>query len=125
MHADSHQHSHNDISITPIIVTILKEEGFRSLRIARNMGIGMNLAKRMYKRLFNGYLRVSRLAYSDYFGSLEDFEASEDLLPQNATVEIMCHPMYSIANEEREDGVLTDFYKPFDCEMMEYLKKRK
>lgn len=50
MHADSHQHSHTDFAITPLIIEILKSEGFRTLRIARNLGEGMSLPNRIYKK---------------------------------------------------------------------------
>lgn len=121
MHADSHQHAHNDWSILPIIVAILKEEGFKSLRIARNIGSGMTMLKKGYKALFNSYLRMHRIAGSDYFGSISDFVASRSSIPGHSTVEIMCHPMLTKGLSDCEDGDLTDFYKPFDPEIMDQL----
>ena len=118
MHADSHQHTHNDWSIMPVVVAALKENGFRSLRIARNMGAGLRLGKKIYKGLYNFYLRHQGLAYSDYFGSIADFLSCREDLPKEATVELMCHPMLTVGKEDRVDGTLTDFYRPFDEQVM-------
>ena len=118
MHADSHQHSHTDFAITPLIVEVLKAEGFRSLRIARNMGNGMSLPNRVYKKLFNSYLKEKGLAFTDYFGSIRDFVVSRDRLPKNARVELMCHPMLTKGGQDCEDGELSDFYHPFDVGLM-------
>lgn len=118
MHADSHQHSHTDFAITPLLVDILKTEGFRSLRIARNLGEGMSFLKRQYKRLFNSYLRHRGMAFTDYFGSIHDYLTCRNQLADDACVELMCHPMFTIGTADREDGVLTDFYKPFDPNVM-------
>lgn len=123
LHADSHQHAHNDFSITPVIVSILKEEGFRTLRIARNIGPGLSSVKKAYKALFNGYLKRTGLAFTDYFGSIADFRQAQKNLPKDATVELMCHPMWTIGSEERADEKLSDFYKPFDGDFMEKFRQ--
>lgn len=122
MHADSHQHSHTDFAITPLIVEILKSEGIRTLRIARNLGEGMSLPNRTYKKIFNAYLRRQGIAFTDYFGSIHDFVVSRNQLPKNARVELMCHPMLTKERQDCEDGELTDFYKPFDVELMNGLQ---
>lgn len=124
MRADSHQHTHNDISITPLIVRILKDEGFRSLRLARNMGVEGTFAKRLYKWLLNGYIRYSGLACSDYFGSVEDFRRVHTSIHRDATIELMCHPMYTVGLVDREDGELTDFYEPFDVTLMDEIARK-
>lgn len=122
MHADSHHHSHTDIAITPVIIAVLKEDGFRTLRIARNMGGGSCL-RRCYKGLFNHYVQAKGMAYTDYFGSIDDFVRDAKSLPDTASVEIMCHPMFTVGREDRRDGVLTDLYVPFDPMKMELIAK--
>lgn len=123
MHADSHHHSHTDLAIATVIVEVLKSEGFRTLRISRNIGAGLGGLKSVYKKLFNGHVRRKGMAFSDYFGSLEDFAVSIDSIPCSATVELMCHPMFTIGHEDREDGDLTDLYHPFDEALMNRIVK--
>ena len=123
MHADSHHHVHTDFAITPIVVALLREYGFRTMRISRNFGQGIGRRKALYKTLFRTYIRQTGLAHSDYFGSLQDFKDCGMQLPKNAKIELMCHPMFTIGREDREDGVLTDLYNPFDEAQMEGISK--
>ncbi|MBO6133088.1 MAG: ChbG/HpnK family deacetylase [Lachnospiraceae bacterium] len=127
-HLDSHHHIHTDFSIWKILEPLLKEYGFASVRLSRNIGAGVGLIKGLYKAVFNHHIARIHLAASDLFGSFGDFEASlkdrnmADHLSSHARnrenfpparlqsslqaenygiVEIMIHPMY-------KEGVLLD-----------------
>ncbi len=92
-HADSHGHVHTFPSFNRVVLRVLKEYGFESVRISRNIGSGTDRpVKRAVKMLLNRpYRRFA--ACTEYFGSIADaFSFSEGR--EHDTVEIMLHPNY-------------------------------
>ena len=107
MHADSHHHVHTDWSIARIAVPLLKEYGFTSMRKSRNAGIGLGLAKKLYKGFFNRYVS-RRFQCEDFFCSFGDLKASLDSIPDGSSVEVMVHPMFGSPGRLDINGPLTD-----------------
>lgn len=104
-HADSHNHVHTEIMIGTIIMDVLKEEGIPYLRLTRNIGDNMSVAKKAYKLLFNGILSAKGLRGVSYFGEFADMIAVyQNGIKQTGSVEIMCHPILS------ENGSVSDLY---------------
>ncbi|MDY3866272.1 MAG: ChbG/HpnK family deacetylase [Dysosmobacter sp.] len=124
MHADSHQYVHTYFSAAQVILPLLEQYGFRSVRLSRNLpGTDVSVASAVYKRLFNRWVTSLRpqgrpIGHTDYFGSLEDWEAFPHQ-ERAGTCELMVHPVY-------HDGVLFDDTlptpKPFFTS--EFLEKR-
>ena len=112
MHADSHHHVHMDASILSVVMAILKEKSFKSLRIGRNIGKRMSLCNRVYKHILNKRIVSRNLGYTDYFGSPFDAEESIDKISPGESVELMVHPTYRKGGERDVDGELCDFMRP-------------
>lgn len=99
-HADSHHHVHTSPTITPIVLSIMKQYDIHKLRLHRNIG-NISILKLLYKNGYNQMLSQKKVAYSKYFGGYSDIEVI-DQLPMNGVTEIMCHPDYD------EQGNLVD-----------------
>ena len=95
MHIDSHHHSHTDLSIVSIIVSMAEKLGFRSIRLSRNFCIN-GIVKRSYKILVNRCLARSHLKTCDYFvGGVSSIENSIRTISAGEGVfELMVHPRY-------------------------------
>lgn len=119
MHADSHHHVHTDFSIARIAVPLLKEYGFKSLRKSRNIGMGMSLGKRVYKRVFNRWV-MANFECSKYFCSFGDLKAVLTSIPDHSTVEVMVHPMFGLPDALDDNAALTDSGHPIAREMEFY-----
>ena len=106
-HADSHNYTHVYFSVYSPVRKLLKKYGFKSVRISRNIPEkGFSLPFMIYKSLFNFLiknLRVNgkKIATTRYFGSVQDFEATENKQETAKNLELMTHPDYI-------DGVLID-----------------
>lgn len=93
-HADSHGHIHTFPSLLSLIITLLQQLNFCSLRLSLNVGIkGFKL---LYKYFIN--LNIKRLNRNDsdgvcYFCTFRDVKLQSNALisPKGAT-EIMLHP---------------------------------
>lgn len=92
-HVDSHHHSHTDLSIAVLAFPILKRYGFKSMRLSRNFGCGIGGLKGLYKGLFNRCLCKS-FSSTEFFGGFQDLRECWRGLDENASVEVMVHPMY-------------------------------
>lgn len=95
-HVDSHYHLHNEWAVTCVLIPILQEQKIPYLRIARNCGGELGLAKRLYKGLLNRKIRRAQLAQTKYFGSAEDYTSLRSHLgdPQEiGSFEVMIHPV--------------------------------
>ncbi len=94
-HLDSHNYVHSYFSVYWAIRKLLKQYGFTSVRISRNMsGTPVPLPVRLYKAAFNTLLRRGELAGSTYFGSVQDFESQADKAAIKDGMELMTHPDY-------------------------------
>lgn len=104
-HADSHYHLHNEWAVAGVLIPILREQKIPYLRIARNCGGPMGLAKRLYKGLLNRKIRRAQLARTKYFGSAEDYIHMKRHRDGSriGSMEIMIHPHF-----REKDGVLAD-----------------
>lgn len=95
-HGDSHHHQHNEFSLFPVMVRALRENQVPYIRPLRNMGGGMCVPKKCYKRMINYRLRLSGLMAVDLFGDLDDLVEHQHCLTRNRSyrIELMCHPQY-------------------------------
>lgn len=102
-HLDSHHHIHTAPFITPIVRELMREYGIEKMRIHRNIG-NIGAVKRIMKAGFNFMIQSSR--YTDYFGSFEDTLEDHRIPMAKGTLEIMCHPDFSIDRTlvDRGDG---------------------
>ena len=100
-HADSHNYTHSYLSVYIPVRKLLKKYGFKSVRISRNIPKGsFSLFFLIYKGIFNiliKNLRVNgkKIKTTKYFGSVQDYEASENKKELNKSIEFMTHPLYS------------------------------
>ncbi|HPD13468.1 MAG TPA: ChbG/HpnK family deacetylase [Planctomycetota bacterium] len=104
-HADSHEHVHEEWAIASVVVRLCLEEGIPHVRIARNCGPRRSLGTWAYRKLANLRLRRAGLAWTNYFGSAEDYRhllARRGVTPRTQSAEVMIHPMYDAS------GVLVD-----------------
>ena len=111
MHADSHNYTHTYFSVYTQVRKLLKEFGFKSVRISRNVTEEeLSLPFKIYKTLFNtliSKLRVNgkKIQTTKYFCSIQDFIASNHKDNIKNDIEFMTHPDYI-------DGILTDITLP-------------
>lgn len=108
LHLDSHHHVHTDYSVARIVLPIVKANGFSSVRLSRNWGDDMSLAKRMYKKALNRYLIASVNGLADFFTDFRGLRDGLDQLPYNSSFEVMVHPMFGNRASLDLDGALTD-----------------
>jgi predicted glycoside hydrolase/deacetylase ChbG (UPF0249 family) len=114
LHLDSHHHSHTDWSIARVVMPIARKMGFKSVRRARDLGVGMGLFNRIYKAFINRYLGRTIGFESHRFGSYRDVVGCVASLPQQVTVEMMVHPMYKAAGQLDMAGNLLDTDHPLE-----------
>lgn len=88
-HIDSHQHVHTKWVIMQCVSRVAKKHGILNIRPARNLNRNRDYKKRLYKSLFNRYLRVSGFRTADNFGNLD--EAIYCGINPNKKYEIMVH----------------------------------
>ncbi len=91
MHADSHGHTHTFPAINRIVLSLLREYGFRSVRIGGNLGIGF-LKKRCRALLDFSNRRFNRKRNTSvlYFGSCGDIMQHYGDI--HGVCEVMLHP---------------------------------
>lgn len=104
-HVDSHHQVHNEWGVGGCVVAVCKRLDVPWVRIARNSGAGIKVARRAYKWFFNARLRRSGLARTQRFGAVEDWLHLWREDPGSVTLddfELMTHPKLT------SDGRLTD-----------------
>lgn len=103
-HLDSHKNLHNHWAVLQVLIPILRENSIPYVRIARNCGRNIGLAKSCYKRLINGKLRRAGLSRTKYFSSWEDYWVWRGAHPPAllGSFEMGVHPRFD------EAGALTD-----------------
>jgi len=100
-HLDSHHHVHNEPAIGRIVVELACAFDVPYVRLARNCGPGIDLARRAYKGYLNRKIVRTGLARTRYFGVVDDYvymrqhAASADL----ADFEVMTHPIFDERGE--------------------------
>jgi hypothetical protein len=72
-HIDSHFHLHNLWPILSVVIAVARCEHIPYVRLARNCGRGINLAKRLYKTLINRRISGAGLSRTECFGSAKDY----------------------------------------------------
>lgn len=91
-HLDSHHHVHTEWHIFRAIEPVLRRHGFLSVRLSKDIG-SSSLSKRVYKTLFNGYLRKRTWASTQSFCDYTDLIRQGRLSSmRHIVVEVMCHP---------------------------------
>jgi predicted glycoside hydrolase/deacetylase ChbG (UPF0249 family) len=113
-HLDSHHHVHNDPAIAPIVIELAREFGIPYVRLARNAGPGLDMARRLYKAFINQQVIRAGLARTRYFGAVDDYlymEARGASMVELSEFEIMTHP---IRNDE---GRVVEGFQPFGVPM--------
>lgn len=106
-HVDSHHHVHTDWSVMRVLMPLLKEYDFTSIRKSRNLGRGMSFPKRVYKKIFNCYL-TSEFKSTDWFGGFDVFQYGCADLSEQDSVEVMVHPMFGTPENLNLSSELTD-----------------
>jgi len=100
MHADSHNYTHAYFSVYTPVRKLLKKYGFKSVRISRNVSPEkFSLPFRIYKDLFNAMIKRlkingKKIETTEYFCSVQDFNASMDKRKIKDDIELMTHPTY-------------------------------
>lgn len=112
-HLDSHQHVHFESGILEVILPIANEYSIKRIRIIRNCGklnTSYQLLKTVYKYFMNKKLRNLGYARTNYFGSMDDYIYSKEILKteENTSIEIMIHPRYMENRLVDSDGKLLE-----------------
>ncbi len=101
LHIDSHQHIHNNLSILKLLIPIVKEYGFKTMRISRNIPT-LSFLRRIYKKIVNGRIVNADLAGGvDVFGSMSDYVVFFERESLEDKCELMVHPIY-VGNEIKD-----------------------
>lgn len=88
-HVDSHQHVHNIWPIGEVVARFARSKGV-PVRLARNVGNNIGLAKRVFKALLNRRIRQLSGATADYVCTPADLKAG--LAPEHGILEVVAHP---------------------------------
>jgi hypothetical protein len=95
-HIDSHHHLHNLWPILDVVMAVARSEHIPYVRLARNCGPGISLAKRLYKTLLNRRISGAGLSRTEYFGSVKDYAFRKGTRGPNQdrhSFEVMIHPV--------------------------------
>lgn len=124
MHLDSHHHVHTDIAIFSQASELIKEYGFKTVRLGRNV-FGkekVSAFNRLYKKYLNGRIRKTAETTA-WFGSLEDMLSFNGQTAAEVC-EIMVHPLFSdsgdLMDTDRPISDLSDFIADVDAELISY-----
>ena len=90
-HADSHNHIHEEPGVFPIVLSALESEKIPFLRLTNNLG-KTAFFKQFYRNTYNLILKRKKLAATNFFGSISDFENFDKKIPENSIIELMIHP---------------------------------
>ena len=88
-HIDSHQHVHNIWPIGEIVARFAAHQGV-PIRLARNLGQNLNLAKRVFKGLLNWRLHSLAGITADYVCTPVDLRSNS--VPIDGVLEVVAHP---------------------------------
>lgn len=108
LHLDSHHHVHTDYSIANILLPIAVANGFKSVRLSRNLGEDISWPKRLYKKALNSYLQFYINGSTEYCTDFHGLIRGCERVPSGSSVEVMVHPMFGVKTRLDIDGELTD-----------------
>ena len=94
-HVDSHHQVHNHWGVASCVIVVCDQLEVPYVRLARNIGPGIGVARSAYKRTFNARLRKSGHARTQWFGVASDWlheTGTESHRPGHLDVELMTHP---------------------------------
>ena len=91
--ADTHHHAHWDWGVARVAIPLLTAAGLDEIRIGVNWGGAQSLPKRLYRSLYNTWLRKSARARSDYFCGVAGLIDVPQRRCSGGVLEIMVHPM--------------------------------
>lgn len=100
-HADSHQNAHTRWEIWQVVAPVLKEYQVRKVRLSRNCGGNISMAKLVYKTLFNHQLRSAGFVTTDFFGDVSEvlhLQRRQPRLNSTSIIEAMVHPNFGPNN---------------------------
>jgi len=97
-HADSHNHIHEEPGLFHVFIEIVKQEKIPFLRLTNNLG-KTTLINKIYRNSYNTILNYSKLAGTDYFGSIANLTDYEKKIPEGSIIELMIHPGRILNNE--------------------------
>lgn len=122
MNADGHGHIHTFFSFARIIIPILKEKEFKSVRLSKNVpqsGRKDSLLKSIYKKQFNNYIRKNFKDSTLYFGAVTESMclANSEEGKREGVCEVMTHPIII-------DGKIQIDEQQYDFDDLSALKNR-
>lgn len=97
-HIDTHHHIDDVLTITQILLVLLKTYGIPSMRILNNLNQSTKFYKSCYRRIVNEYIKLNKANFSDFFGNLpEAFSKlrNSGSFYKKKQLEIMVHPDYN------------------------------
>lgn len=101
-HLDGHHHVHTNPSVFRILLPILKEFNFRTIRVARTFpSISESKLKKNYKRFINNTIERFNGHSYQYFMQVADLDMDTSWYTRETLLEVECHPVY-------KGGILTD-----------------
>ena len=104
-HVDTHHHIHESLSVTQIILTLLKKHNIPSMRILNNLNRSTRFYKSGYRIIINRIIKLYGVNYSDFLGNqLEAIRQLEQdpTFFKSKKLEIMVHPDFN------KDGIVID-----------------
>jgi chitin disaccharide deacetylase len=97
-HLDSHRHIHTEWFIFKAIEPVIRKHGFSSVRMADNI-LNSSVPKKIYKNLFNTYLKRRHWLSTSYFGDISDIiRCKASAFRNNSVIEVMVHPAIGPGN---------------------------
>lgn len=96
-HIDGHHHIQTEWAIMNCVIEIAHKFKIKNVRLTRNIGKGISLSKRIYKKLFNSRLKLLGIITTDYFGDFEDLNHFQ--LKEKKCLELMVHAIASDNSE--------------------------
>lgn len=99
--SDTHHHAHWDWGVARVAVPLLTAAGLDEIRIGVNFGGMQSLPKRLYRGLYNTWLRRNAVGRSDYFCGVAGLIGMSQQQWPDGLLEVMVHPML-------KDGKIVD-----------------
>lgn len=118
MHLDSHHHVHTDFSVARVLFPIARAYGFKSVRLSKTIGTRVGFVKRVYKKLYNGWVRGGIGANADEFTDFNGFARAYPQISGKTVVEVMVHPQFARKGTSGEEDVLADLGRVMSGDLM-------
>lgn len=124
-HIDGHHHIHTEWAIMDCVIELAKKYQITKIRLSRNIGDGISLRKRIYKKLLNSRLKLSGIITTDYFGDFEDLKNFR--IKKGDCLELMVHAIPSKYANQIDDldhqslnAKVDDLKKFYQYELINY-----